>query len=566
MAVTGGSSDPNVEEQLRTHIVELQATLDAIRSGGVDAVLAGQPGVERIYTLTSAERPYKTIVDNMSEGALTVSTRGIILFANRRFTQMIGAGISPVVGVPLATLVQKDAFGILDGLLGVVPGGLARADLELITSHGPEVVSFSATGLELDGVLVRCLIATDLTSQREARVHLEGEVAARTADLQRVNAAMAETNRILRVVRSGDQALIRATDEASLMEAICRTIVENGDYCLAWVGQAEDDEAQSVRPVGAAGETAYLDEIEVSWGPGPRDRAPTGRAIQTKTTQVVADMQSSGQHRPWRTAAAAHGFASVCAFPIHAGTTFNGALTIYARKPGAFDAASVALLGGLAEDLSYGIGHLRDADRLNASLAATIQAVAGASELRDPYTAGHQRRVADLAAAIATLLGLGVWDVEGITTAGTIHDIGKLVIPAEILSKPGRLTPEEFALVKRHAQAGHDIIAGIDFPWPVAEMVLQHHERQDGSGYPFGLMGDDILAGSQIVAVADVVEAMSSHRPYREALGLEAALAEIERGSGLQYSVDAVEACIYLCRRPELHFDPRGSQPFGNFP
>jgi len=134
----------------------------------------------------------------------------------------------------------------------------------------------------------------------------------------------------------------------------------------------------------------------------------------------------------------------------------------------------------------------------------------------------------------------------------------RLVIPAEILSKPGRLTPEEFALVKRHAQAGHDIIAGIDFPWPVAEMVLQHHERQDGSGYPFGLMGDDILAGSQIVAVADVVEAMSSHRPYREALGLEAALAEIERGSGLQYSVDAVEACIYLCRRPELLLRPAG--------
>jgi HD-GYP domain-containing protein (c-di-GMP phosphodiesterase class II) len=171
-----------------------------------------------------------------------------------------------------------------------------------------------------------------------------------------------------------------------------------------------------------------------------------------------------------------------------------------------------------------------------------------------------------LASAIATLLGFGVWDVEGIKSAAAIHDIGKLVIPAEILSKPGRLTPQEFALVKGHAQAGHDIIAGIDFPWPVAEMVLQHHERQDGSGYPFGLMGADILAGSRVVSVADVVEAMSSHRPYREALGLEAALAEIERGRGNQYPRDVADACLFLCRRPELHFDPRGSQPFGNFP
>lgn len=288
MAVTGGSSDPNAGEQLRAHIVELEETLHAIRSGGVDAVLIGQPGAERIYTLTSAERPYKTIVDSMSEGALTVSARGIILFANRRFTQMIGTDLSQIVGV-LATLVQQDAFGRLDGLLAVGPGGLTRADLELITSHGPETVSVSATGLEIDGVYVRCLIATDVTSQQEARVHLEGEVAARTADLQRVNATMAEANRTLRVVTSGHQALIRATDEASLMDAICRTIVESGDYRLAWVGQAENDEAQSVRPIGAAGETAYLDEIEVSWGPGPLAVAlQGGRSRQ-------------GPHRWWRT-------------------------------------------------------------------------------------------------------------------------------------------------------------------------------------------------------------------------------------------------------------------------
>ena len=208
---------------------------------------------------------------------------------------------------------------------------------------------------------------------------LEDTVAARTADLQRVNETMAETNRTLRVVSSGDQALIRATDEASLMEEICATIVETGDYSLAWVGQAEDDEAQSVRPIGAAGDTGYLDEIEVSWGPSPLGLGPVGRAICTQTTQVVEDTQTSLQFESWAKAAAAHGFASVCSFPIHAGTTFSGALSIYANKLDAFDAAAVALLGGLAEDLSYGIGRLRDADRL------VYQAI------HDPLTGLHNR-------------------------------------------------------------------------------------------------------------------------------------------------------------------------------
>jgi diguanylate cyclase (GGDEF)-like protein/PAS domain S-box-containing protein len=223
------------------------------------------------------------------------------------------------------------------------------------------------------------LIAADLTSQLEARVQLEGEVAARTADLQRVNKAMAETNRTLQLVSSGEQALIRATDEATLMQAICATIIETGDYCLAWVGKAENDEAQSVRPIGAAGDTAYLDEIEVSWGLGALGLGPSGQAIQTKTVQVLTDLQSATHYGPWRKTAADFGIASVCSLPIHAGTTFSGALSIYSRKPGAFDAASVALLGRLADDLSYGMGRLQDADRL------VYQA------FHDPLTGLHNR-------------------------------------------------------------------------------------------------------------------------------------------------------------------------------
>jgi len=166
------------------------------------------------------------------------------------------------------------------------------------------------------------------------------------------------------------------------------------------------------------------------------------------------------------------------------------------------------------------------------------------TELRDPYTSGHQQRVADLAVAIAKRMGLDPDRIEGIHAAGILHDIGKLTIPAEILTKPAKLSELEYSLVKVHPQTGYDILKGIEFPWPLPEMVLQHHERLDGSGYPHGLSGEDIMLEARILAVADVVEAMSSFRPYRAALGMDEALAEIRKGAGTLYDERVVAACI----------------------
>ena len=186
------------------------------------------------------------------------------------------------------------------------------------------------------------------------------------------------------------------------------------------------------------------------------------------------------------------------------------------------------------------------AARLQRSLLQTIRAIALTIEKRDPYTAGHQERVADLAVLIARRMGLEESRIEGLRLGALIHDIGKITVPSEILNRPGRLDPALFAIIKVHPSVGHEIIGGIDFPWPLAEMVVQHHERLDGSGYPHGLQGDEILLESRILAVADVVEAMASHRPYRAALGPEAALAEIRRGKGTQYDASVVEACESL--------------------
>jgi len=187
-------------------------------------------------------------------------------------------------------------------------------------------------------------------------------------------------------------------------------------------------------------------------------------------------------------------------------------------------------------------------DSLRKSLGATIKALSAISEARDPYTAGHQRRVADLARAIATEMKLSSDRIDGIRLAGMIHDMGKIAIPSEILTKPTKLTNLEMEIIKTHAEAGYDILKDIEFPWPIARMVREHHERLDGSGYPRGLKDDNILLESKIIAVADVVEAISSHRPYRPALGISVALEEIERNSGIFYDKTASEACLKLFR------------------
>lgn len=192
------------------------------------------------------------------------------------------------------------------------------------------------------------------------------------------------------------------------------------------------------------------------------------------------------------------------------------------------------------EDLKQTITKLRKIT------GATIQAMAQTVEVRDPYTAGHQRRVADLARAIATNMGLTADQIDGIRMAGAIHDIGKISVPAEILSKPGVLTPIEFSLIKTHSQIGYEILKDIEFPWDIARMVLQHHERMDGSGYPNGLSGEDIMLEARIIAVADVVEAMASHRPYRPAVGMDKALDEISTRRGQIYDPAVVDACLRL--------------------
>jgi HD-GYP domain-containing protein (c-di-GMP phosphodiesterase class II) len=202
--------------------------------------------------------------------------------------------------------------------------------------------------------------------------------------------------------------------------------------------------------------------------------------------------------------------------------------------------------------------------KLEAALDGTLAALGQMTETRDPYTAGHQLHVgslgASLGAAIATQYGLDIEMIELIRQSGDVHDIGKIAVPSEILTKPGRLSPLEFEMVKRHTVVGYEILSKASLPWPIAEVALQHHERLDGSGYPYGIPDGEIILPARIIAVADVVEAMTQHRPYRPALGLDKALAEVSAGAGSLFDADVVKSCIAVFEAGFTFANPSSSR------
>ncbi|MCJ7669759.1 MAG: PAS domain S-box protein [Dehalococcoidia bacterium] len=198
----------------------------------------------------------------------------------------------------------------------------------------------------------------------------------------------------------------------------------------------------------------------------------------------------------------------------------------------------------------------QNTERLIRAMEHAIQAMTIVVEMRDPHTAGHQQRATQLACAIAKEMGLSKEQIGGLRLAGLIHDIGKVRVPAEILMNPDGLSEPEFMMIKAHPRLGYEILRTIDFPWPVAQIVLQHHERMDGSGYPSGLSGEDIIVEARILAVSDVVDAMASHRPYRAALGINKALEEISQNKGVLYDSKAVDACLTLFRNKKFEFEP----------
>lgn len=375
-------------------------------------------------------------------------------------------------------------------------------------------------------------------------------------------------NRALKVVRECDQILVRATEETKLLLDICQIIVNIGGYKFAWVGFVSQDKEKSIRPVAYSGyEHGYLDLIKIDMS--SKDRNPVSQAIVSGKPAIIKNLATTSARASWQDEAVKRGYAAVIALPLSEDSRIFGALNIYSGEPDVFDAEEVKLLKELADDLAYGIIALhtraqgkKAADELQRSykklrkiFEQTVNALASAVGKRDPYTTDHQRRVTILACAIAKEMGLSTEEINGVRLAGMLHDIGKLAVPSEILSKPTRLSDAEFTIIKTHPRIASDILKTIEFPWPIADIVLQHHERADGSGYPQSLTEKNILLGARILAVADVVEAISSHRPYRPAYSLEYTLEEISKNKGVIYDAEIVDICLQLFKERNFKFE-----------
>jgi PAS domain S-box-containing protein/putative nucleotidyltransferase with HDIG domain len=400
-----------------------------------------------------------------------------------------------------------------------------------------------------------------------ARQQLESRVAERTSDLQAANTRLRRSERALLTLSWSNQALAQAVDPDQLLRDVCTAAVEIGGYVMAWVGRVEDDGTKTVRPIARSGrDEGFLDSVVFSWGAGPEGQGTVGRCVRASAPAVVSDVENDPSYAPWRVAALERGYRSALSLPLtdpH-GETW-GVFCFFAGEPDAFVDREIALLEELAMDLSFGVenlsvrakreeaeSELRDSYvRLEHMMGDTVSALGRIVEARDPYTQGHERRVSEIAKALAREMGFDDDAIAAVEMAALLHDIGKLAVPAEILTKPGTLSGSEFDMIKDHSRQGYEILKEITFPWPIADIVLQHHERMDGSGYPSGLKGDQILMPARILAVADVVEAMASHRPYRPLIGLAQAMEFVHDGTD-KFDPEVVTACETLYARGDL--------------
>jgi PAS domain S-box-containing protein/putative nucleotidyltransferase with HDIG domain len=536
-----------------------EAAVELLKEGARDYVLKGHlarlvPAIKRaiseersIRNRKLAEGKYQALFNEAMDGiALIDCESGQVLDCNPEFARQCGRAPEQIKGISswelLPTAMREEGQR---KFLDIKESGSGRSDeFEFMGPNGELVpIEFTAKRLHVQDKCFIQTISRDITERQHAEDRLR------------------RINRTLRTLSAGNIALVKAVDDVQLLDAVCRVIVEKGEYRMAWVGYVEND-AKRVVPMACRGlGKSALARLQLGWEDAANEGS-VAKVVRTATLHICRDIQTGSDCESYRELAAEQGWNANLTVPLWDGMRVFGVLSIFSSDPEAFGQDEVALLSELGGDLAYGINALKiRAERdeamekshryqaqLRENLEETIQAVAATVEMRDPYTAGHEKRVAELSVAIGQELGMTQAQLDGLRIAANVHDIGKVKVPAEILSKPTALDDLAFSMIKLHPESGYEILKGIHFPWPVADIVRQHHERLDGSGYPRGLEDGEILLEAQILAIADVVESIVSHRPYRPALGLEAGLQEITSKRGRCYNADAVDACIRLFR------------------
>ncbi len=469
-------------------------------------------------------------LESLSEGVILIDAEGKIADLNTNAAAILGGKVEDHLGKSLS--VSDWGFVREDGS----PLPSSQNPVTITLEHG-EGLSNLMVGFDAPNMARRWVMVGTTPLSFEGR----------TAGLVVVFDDVTRHKRSeqhLRLLLEVSRLLTSVVDEEEFLQSVCNALVSIGGYALARLDAANHDRQYSVETLHIAGYTNQASDKEFFWSETEADgRGPSGTALRTGKTEVVNDVATQPDYEPWRDTAAKFGVSSTVAIPFGLGAR-TLALSIYDRYINAFDDATVRGLEEIAKEAKFGAEFVRSVRQLETALTGTITALGRMTETRDPYTAGHQIHVGALAEKIALQLGLDTKTAALIRQSGELHDVGKIAVPAEILTRPGRLTDLDFAIIKRHTTVGSDILSKASLPWPLAEVALQHHERLDGSGYPSALRGSEIILPARIIAVADVVEAMTQHRPYRPGLGLDVALAEVSKGAGTKFDGDVVAACL----------------------
>jgi PAS domain S-box-containing protein/putative nucleotidyltransferase with HDIG domain len=490
--------------------------------------------------LRESEDQYRSLVDNVPDIIFTIDLAGKLTFVSQRVKEILGYESAEVINKSVLDFIpeeerQRAMEGIQKGMTGV---GIKHFETPMIKGSGERAwFECSFARVRKDGAVIGAQgTAVDITERKQAEEAL----------------------------RFSEQAARELTEQLQLVGRVGGAITAG--LGLERLMQTIYEEFQLLIPIDAFYVALYDDATGIATFPlhykdgerrtiPPRDLRETpgllGHVIDRRQPIYLPDAPNSSLPLVNLPGSLNR---SIIAIPLILGDRIVGVLSVQSHAPNAYSQELVQMLERLAPQIAIAISNSRLYESVSHGLEATLTALGRTAERRDPYTAGHQRRVMELALAIARKLEYGEDACSTLRTAGMLHDIGKLGVPAEILSKPTAPSKIEFELIREHPQVAYEILVDIAFPGPVAEIVLQHHERQDGSGYPKGILGEAILPEARILAVADVVEAMASHRPYRPALGMDAALNEIRAGRGTRYDQQVVDVCVALFESGEFSF------------
>ncbi len=497
--------------------------------------------------LSESEQRFKAIIENAQDGILLADLAAKKFYSgNPRICEMLGYSPEEIASLNVADIHPEDDLSYVLELFEKQ----ARKEISLAQEVPVKTKSGKTFFADINSF--------PITLQgKEYLVGFFRDITERKAQELKNR----KLNELLLILRDINEYLLNAENEASLFKFVCEALSRLEDIATVWVMLREPQ--LQIMPVAWAGVAeAEISALRVRWDDAERGIGFIINAIQQRKPVVARDLKTDTLLPAWQKMLRQRNVKSAVAVPIYAESEIFATLAVFSHKPDAFDEEFVKFLDEIAGDIAIGVRSLRldknlhsTLEHLRESMNSTVEAISRMVELRDPYTAGHERRVAQLASAIGKEMGLPKRQVEGLRVTGYLHDIGKIAVPAEILSKPTKLTEIELALVSEHAKAGYNILKGLEFPWPVAQAVLQHHERLDGSGYPLGIKDGEIILEARILMVADVVEAMASHRPYRSALGVETAFAEITANRGKLYDEQVVDACIKLFAEKKFMFE-----------